>query len=826
MDCERIMLIILPGITPMNKITWIVIINLMLVTIAFATEKEINLFVGYKKVDFADKQRQAIAVNNQIPAPTLHFKEGDQVTINVYNRLNKETAIHWHGLLVPWQMDGVLGVSQRGIPPNGVFHYQFTLNQAGTYWYHAHAGLQEQQGLYGALIVDPLKAPAYQYTKDYTVVLSDWSNTYPNQILANLKKDGDYYSPKFPLQPSLVKFIHDYRKANKEERLALFDDYKTMQQMRMSIYDLSDVAYDAFLLNGQPNSMPWTARVKVGDVVRLRFVGAGAGTIFRVKMPGTKMQVVHVEGNDVVPYFVDDFTIAPGETYDVLVRIKKDEPVIIYAGARDRVGAAFGALVTTPNQVVDYKQVLPFPEPLPVTREMMANMMAENQEDHEAMQMTMHSMHGMQMSARKRAMPMSEMKMSMATQPTIIGDSMVPAKPHDVAKTFGTKYQNLTAAVKTNDPNKPIASIIKMELFGYMGRFIWMINGVPEYDAKPIPLKPGKRYRIIFTNPSMMHHPMHIHQHWFILRNGHGAYDPLLHTIDVPPGATVTADVDADSSGQSFFHCHLLYHMVAGMSRVFQYSTLIEIIKDEKAPENIEKKTAYVNRPIVRVDEVRPIDVALVKHPMAHPMSIYFANFLEMGADPFNNVQTLTFKGMYGSDYHKLELFVNDAEIDQGDVDDADVDIFYWHLLDQFWAVKGGINYFYRPAAAPYWQPGMGIEGLMPYFIDTNIRGYYYSGSAKLDVELSRDTQITNNFFMRLGVRSILASKTVPKAAIGSGLNEMRYIVRPYYRLMPGLSIFAEYENERDYGAFKNILINEGEVAGQNTVTIGLSVLF
>jgi uncharacterized protein involved in copper resistance len=197
-----------------------------------------------------------------------------------------------------------------------------------------------------------------------------------------------------------------------------------------------------------------------------------------------------------------------------------------------------------------------------------------------------------------------------------------------------------------------------------------------------------------------------------------------------------------------------------------------------------------------------------------------------VGADPINNVQRVTFKGLYGYDYSKLQIFANDAEVSKGSVENADIDIFYWHLISQFWAVKGGANYFYRPATSPYWQPGVAIEGLMPYFIDTDVRGYLYGGSAKLDVELSRDTQLTNNFFMRLGVRSILASKTVTNAAIGRGLNQMRYIVRPYYRLMPGLNLVAEFEREESYGAFKNIQRNDGDSTSENTFTLGLSMLF
>lgn len=814
-----------------NKTLFVVLASLFFISTVFAKNQVVELTVGYKTVYFAGKAKKAIAVNGQVPAPCLHFKMGDRVTIKVHNTLDQETAIHWHGILVPWQMDGVLGVSQQGIPPGGVFQYRFTLRQSGTYWYHAHAGLQEQQGLYGAFLIDPPHKPAYTYVRDYVVVLSDWSNTGPDKILANLKKDGDYYSPYFPLQPSLLKFIQDYQKAPARERQQLIDDYKMMQQSRMSIYDLSDVAYDAFLLNGQPNSRPWTAQVKVGDVVRLRFIGASGSTIFKVKIPGASMQLVQVDGNEVRPYAVHDFSIAPGETYDVLVKIQKSSPYIIYAESRDTVGAALGALLSKTGQTVNYRQVSPFPEPLPVSREMMSMSLSSSadMQNMGANEIHKHSRHPAMLSSVSMSgntETSHSMTMSMPTEPTIVGDILTTSPGSPYLTSPGTQYQNIVAAVKTNDPHKPVSKVIKMELFGYMGRYIWFINGVPGYLAKPIIFEPGKRYRFVFSNTSMMHHPMHIHGHWFILRKGQGAYDPLLHTIDVPPGATMTADLDTDASGQWFFHCHLLYHMAAGMSRVFQYSTLIEITKDKAKPQDLVKPGLYRNRPLVRVDEVRPLNKMLIRHPEAHAAGLWLATFIEAGEDPFHQVQQFTYKGLYGSDYNKLELFSNDAELDEGRVDYADMDIFYWHLINQFWAIKGGVNYFYRPATVPYWQPGIGIEGLMPYFIDTDLRGYYYSGSAKLDLELSRDTQITNNFFVRLGIRSILASKSVPRAQIGSGLNQLRYILRPYYRLMPGLNLFAEYEYQQYYGVFKNFQSKVGEAGVQNTLTLGLAILF
>lgn len=837
-----------------------------------AAEKTIHLTVDYKTVSFGGKVRKAIVINQQIPAPTLHFKENDLVTIYVHNALNQETAIHWHGILVPWQMDGVLGISQKGIPPGKTFKYQFTLKQSGTYWYHAHAGLQEQEGLYGAFLIDPLKSPAYSYTKDYPIVLSDWSNTRADWILANLKREGDYYAPRFPLQPSLTKFLHDYKKASKQEKKNLIDDYLSMQKTRMNIYDLSDVAYDTFLLNGHSKESPWKALVKKGDTVRLRFIGASGSTIFNIKIPHHQMQMIHIEGNDVKPYIVDNFSIAPGETYDVLVNITKDTPCIIYAESRDTISAAIGALVTHPQQSVDIKQVSPFPEPISATREMMNMMMEEknkgylpvakredsdkpmslnkhkmqiapmnhmshaphqmkmNHKEHAKMtikshEMTLMSHHSMSMSSQNNMKMAHDMNMSMPLEPSIIGDSFSPStRFYETSKS--TKYQRIRAAVKTNDAHKPVSKVINMELYGYMDRFIWFINGVPEYNAHPISLEPGKRYRFIFTNNSMMHHPMHIHGHWFILRMGHDEYDPLLHTIDVPPGATITADVDTDASGQWFFHCHMLYHMTTGMSRVFQYSTLIDIVQEKAKPEDIIEATKYENRPIVRVDDLKSLDISLVNHPMAHAAGFWLANFLDIGGDPFHHAARLTFKGLYGPDYHKLELFSNDAEVYKGELENADLDIFYWHLISQFWAVKGGVNYFHTPAFRPYWQAGIGLEGVMPFFIDTNARVYFYGGSVKFDVELSRDTQLTNNFLIRTGIRSILATQTVTNAAIGSGLNQMRYIVRPYYRLMPGLTAFVEYENEQDYGTFKSLESILGEQTTQNTITFGLTILF
>ncbi|KTC69025.1 multicopper oxidase [Legionella birminghamensis] len=774
----------------------------------------IDLTVAYDTFNFTGYPARAIAVNHQIPAPTLRFKEGDEVTINVHNHLDKEAAIHWHGIILPWQMDGVMNITQRGIPPGATFQYHYTLHQSGTYWYHSHAGLQEQEGLYGAYIIEPKSPPPFKYNKDFEVVLSDWKNTKADHIQANLKKTGEYYGVRFPLQPSLLHFIQTYSQASKEERKKLLMDYKMMQYMRMGIFDLSDIAYDTFLMNGHPTSRPWTRQVKVGDVVRLRFVGAGANTFFRVKIPGATMKMVHVQGNDVVPYPVKDFFIGPGETNDILVKIEQNKPYIIYAQSFDKVGKALGALITNASQPVLYAEVKPFPDPKPTTRGKMKN---EKKRDlkpmaHMGMQSELHH----------------QPRINTIVAANLLTGSHEQTKHHHKQKntvTIGTKYQNLKAKYETNDPRKPIYKTINLQLFGFMDRFIWFINGVPEYNAKPIKLLPAKRYRLVFINNSMMHHPMHLHGHWLILRNGHGNHDPLLHTIDIPPGSEVTADLDTDASGQWFFHCHMLNHMASGLARTFQYSSIIEIAKGKEQPKNIIKHTSYYNRPIVRVDELRPISLPMVEHPVHTHNKFFAASFIEFGGDFSKNRQTLTYYGLYGPDFNKLQLYINDAEMEKGNISNADIDIFYWRQISQFWMIKGGANYFYRPSKTPYWQPGIGFEGLMYYFITNNSRFYYHKESIKADIEFGRNTQLTNNLFLGTLFRAIAATKTIPEDEISKGLNETQYVIRPNYRLTPGISAFMEYEYTKYHSILRNIRRRNGEPVAENSLFFGLNFI-
>lgn len=727
-------------------LTYLLITVFMLFSPCYYAEtlKTVDLHIAYKQVHFAGRSARAIAVNDQIPGPTLHFTEGDHVRIRVFNHIDQGTAIHWHGLLVPWKMDGVEHVTQAPIPPGGMFQYEYQLKQSGTYWYHAHSGLQEQQGVYGAYIIDPKKA-TYTPTKEFVMVLSDWSNTSPNRIYAHLKARGDYYSLYARKQPSLWRYLS----ATPAERKIVRADYVMMYAMRMNPYDLSDVVYDAYLLNGHTRHDPWKGIVKKGDVVRLRFIDAGGSTLYRISIPNREMQLIHVQGNDVTPRVVNELTMAPGETADVLLHIKDNEPTLIYAESNDQLGKVYGALVTAADQSVDFSSLTPL--------------------SSKAMTMTSHTMHHDH------------------------GDMQMPSS--EVAPA-ATKYQLLVSPVKTNMVKEPDETI-RITLSGYMDRYMWFLNGVPEYRAKPILIEPGKRYRVIFVNETMMNHPMHLHGHWFILRNGHGQYDPKLHTIDVAPFTTVTADFDAnEEKGFWYFHCHNLFHMQAGMANLMYYP------------------------------DTKPLHSADGKMPTAHPARMMLANEWQIGVNPTNNTWRATLKTMWGMDYYKLQLFMNDAEIIEGTASNIDMDVFYWQLIDQFWAIKGGVNYVYRPGEKPYWQPGVGLEGLMPYFIETNVRAYKHLDAFKIDVELSRDNQLTDNGFLRMSVRGIAASTTIAQDDIGSGVNKSFVTLMPYYRVWPGTTLFVAYEYERTYGALRDVLQQAGESATDHTLTAGMSWVF
>ncbi len=505
--------------------------------------------------------RTATAINGQIPGPTLRMREGDTVTISVTNHLPFTSSLHWHGLRVPSDMDGVPGFSFAGIKPGETFVYRFPLKQSGTYWYHGH-GLEEQTGIYGSMVIEPKGGFATRFDRDYVIVLSDWSDESPRRIVSNLKFQSDHYNQH---RRTLGTFIDDARRdglgATVQDRLMWGD-------MRMSPTDILDVsgATYTYLMNGQPPAANWTALFRPGERVRLRFIDAGSMSIFDVRIPGLKMTVVQVDGNDIVPVTVDEFRIGPAETYDVIVEPRDAQPYTIFAQVQDRTGYARGTLAPRPGM----SAAVPPMDPRPLRT------MADMGMDHGAGGHAGHAMPGMDHSTH--AMPGQSSAPRLAGRVGVDNVAMVTrsrlSEAGDGLDGNGRRVlvlSDLRNAKRGNDPRPPTREIV-MHLTGNMERFMWSFDGVKFSDAAPIMVKLGERVRFTLINDTMMDHPMHLHGVWSELENGQGDYRPYKHTILVKPAERLSFLVSADEPGRWAFHCHLLYHMELGMMREVRIS--------------------------------------------------------------------------------------------------------------------------------------------------------------------------------------------------------------------------------------------------------------
>ncbi|MDX1573016.1 MAG: copper resistance system multicopper oxidase [Methylophaga sp.] len=511
----------------------------MLPTVAATTEY--TLVIDRQPVNITGKVVDKITVNGSIPGPVLEFTEGDTAVIHVENKLDKPTSVHWHGLLLPPDMDGVPGLGgYDAIPAGERFTYQFDLRQNGTYWYHAHSGTQEQEGHYGALIVHPKAAGPVQADRDYVVVLSDFSEETGQQIISNLKKSPHYYNYS---QRTVGDFFAD---VEKEGFKSAWQTVSQWGQMRMSPTDLADVRYDAFLVNGKTNQQNWTGLFTPGERVRLRFINASAMSMYDVRIPGLKMTVVQADGQYIEPVEVDEFRFAVAETYDVIITPEANQAYTIAAESIDRSGFALGTLAPR------HGMKGPAPEKRPRSLLTMADMGHDMDHDGDEMNhgdMAMdHSGHNMADSDT------SKMQSGWADASTPEGHKAL-------------QYSDLRALEKQQD-QRPPAREIEVVLGGNMERFIWTINGRKFSDPtfEPIQLRYGERVRLSFKNTTMMAHPMHLHGMFVQLENGQPTEKlPNKHTVNVPPGDSYSVLLTADEPGEWAFHCHLLYHMAAGM---------------------------------------------------------------------------------------------------------------------------------------------------------------------------------------------------------------------------------------------------------------------
>ncbi|MCA8172274.1 copper resistance system multicopper oxidase [Burkholderia gladioli] len=582
---------------------------------------EFDLAIARSSVEIGGRSRRATTVNGTLPGPVLRWREGDTVTLRVANRMDEASSIHWHGIVLPSNMDGVPGLSFDGIAPGSSYTYRFKVRQHGTYWYHSHSSLQEQTGVYGPLIIDPAQPEARRCERDYVVMLSDWSDEDPRRIKSRLKKQSNYYNFH---QRTLVDLFRDARRDGWRATLA---DRRMWSAMRMSPTDLSDVGgYTyTYLVNGAAPDDNWTGLFNPGERVRLRFINASAMSYFDVRIPGLRMTVVAADGQDVEPVAVDEFRIAVAETYDVVVEPGSSEAYTIFAQSMDRSGYARATLarregLAAPVPALDPRPLLTMAD-MGMDHGAMAGMSSDAMQgmdhgamagmssdamqgmDHGAMAgMSSDAMQGMDHGAMAGMSPgamqgmdhgamaamspdamqgmdhsaMAGMIQHPATErgnPLVDAQAMAPTArlddPGVGLRDNGRRvltYADLRSIFPDPDGRSPMRSI-ELHLTGHMEKFAWSFNGLKFSDAGPIRLRYGERVRLVLANDTMMAHPIHLHGMWSDLEDEAGRFQVRKHTIDMPPGTRRSYRVTADALGRWAYHCHLLFHMETGMFR-------------------------------------------------------------------------------------------------------------------------------------------------------------------------------------------------------------------------------------------------------------------
>ena len=591
----------------------------------------VDLRIARTPIGIDGRRGSAVTINGTVPGPLLRFREGGEAVIRVTNTLDEDTSVHWHGLILPPEMDGVPGVSFPGIRPGETFEYRFPLKQYGTYWYHSHSGLQEQLGHYAPLIIDPAEPEPFTFDREYVIVLSDWTFENPYELLANLKKQPDYYNFQ-------KRTVGDFFADVSENGLgATLRNRMSWGRMRMNPTDISDItgATYTYLMNGLAPDSNWTGLFRPGERVRLRLVNAGAGTFYDVRIPGLPMTVVEVSGQHVQPVETDEFRMGLAETVDVIVEPTEDIAYTIFAEAMDRSGYARGTLAPREGMAG------PIPEqrerPLLTMADMgmlHSNMVGDDiemgempgmdhgnmpgmegmdhgdpiggadsgtpgrtegamqgHEGHEMPNMAEAARENLPKLARDGTVRTNELR-APGTLPNPVmhepddlhgpGNAAVPMITRSRLDEPGTGlgndgwrvlvYTQLRALEPRPDALRPPDREIEMHMTGNMERYMWSINGKKFSEVPPIHFNYGERLRLTMVNDTMMHHPMHLHGMWMELENGNGEHIPRVHTVNLKPAERLSLLVTADAPGRWAFHCHILYHMDVGMFRVVEVS--------------------------------------------------------------------------------------------------------------------------------------------------------------------------------------------------------------------------------------------------------------
>lgn len=523
---------------------------------------EFELTIDALMVNYTGRPRIATVVNAQLPAPTLRWRQGDTVTLRVTNRLPVRSSIHWHGILLPADMDGVPGLSFPGIAPGETFTYRFPVQQSGTYWYHAHSGFQEQTGLYGPIVIEPRTPVPRRAERDYTVLLSDWSDSDPEHLFATLKRESDYYNHG---QRTIGDFLAE---VHAKGWSAAVSDWGAWGNMRMDPTDLLDVSATAYtyLLNGTTPAGNWSAQFDPGETVRLRFINGSAMTIFDTRIPGLDLTVVAADGQEIEPVTVEEFRLAPGEVLDVIVRPKADSAYTIFAQSLDRSGFARGTLSARAGRSAQVPALDPRPQ---LTMSDMGMRMDGMQGMAGMAQGAMAKMPGMAAPGAATSAYSNAAHHGPGVDMVVDAPRSGLDDPGVGLRQNGRRVLTYADLHTTGGPldAREATREIELHLTGHMQRFMWSFNGQKFSESTPLQLDRGERVRFVLVNDTMMTHPIHLHGQWSEVLAPDGSFQVRKHTVLVQPAQRVSYLVTAATPGRWAYHCHLTYHMAAGMFR-------------------------------------------------------------------------------------------------------------------------------------------------------------------------------------------------------------------------------------------------------------------
>jgi FtsP/CotA-like multicopper oxidase with cupredoxin domain len=709
----------------------IFIFSVLLSLTGFA--KSYNLTINEKMVSFSGKEKMGMAVNNSIPGPTLTFTEGDTAEINVTNNMDVETSVHWHGLILPNFQDGVPYLTTPPIRPGKTFTYRFPITHSGTYWYHSHTGLQEQQGIYGSIVIKP-KKQKLKYDRDLVLVLSDWTDEDPNEVLRTLKRGSDWYSIKKKTAVSISDAISN----------GALGGLLGIWKMRMPGIDISDVYYDAFLINGKKDIQ--YSELKAGERVRVRVINAAASTYFWTTIGDANARLVSADGVDVVPVKTSKVLHAIAETYDYIVTIPKNGSIEFRASAQDGSGYATAILG---SGKIHKAMIVKAPDYIERTKSSggmnhSMDMSSDMKMDHSMPDMNMmdHSSHKMM----NHNMEKEDMTMKKGMN----------------SKGSEFSYDILKSPIKTSLKENNVKNI-ELNLTGNMWRYVWSLNGKTLSEVDKIKINRGEVIRVVLNNKTMMHHPMHLHGHFFRVLNKNGEYSPFKHTVDVEPMKSVTIEFPANETGDWFFHCHVLYHMKGGMARIFSYG---------------DKRDS-------RLD------------------NFSLSNVLDMDRHWYTWTETKA-----ASHYGSIELTSSNTRnqfnlgAEYGWNKNLEADISYDRFLSDYFRVYLGANTenkIEEELGATETVGTLGVKWLLPYFIDSNFRI-----DSDLNLQLSFEVdyllfsrvaifgywEVTNDF----GWRTKLPNNS-------SWEKDYVWNLGLEYIATKNLSIFTSYENRFGAGA-------------------------